>query len=191
MNDTSVQGTALRPANLAALFWSSFQVGLFSLGGGITAYFYREYVTRHAWMSEAQFFTTLSLARVLPGTNVSNFSVIAGYELRGIAGASISLTGLLLGPFCIILLLLQAYLFTRHPLVDAALGGIASAALGLIALMVYRSIRHLGRNWFGLAFAAMVAISIGVLGLPLGPTVLVAVPIALALVLLWGKKNAG
>ncbi len=52
---------------LASLFLVFFRVGLFSFGGGLSGWIYREVVTLRGWMSDDDFFSGLALSQILPG----------------------------------------------------------------------------------------------------------------------------
>ncbi len=58
-------------------------VGLFSFGGGLTAWFHREVVLVRGWMTDDEFFSGYSLAQLLPGVNSTNMAVYIGQHVRG------------------------------------------------------------------------------------------------------------
>src|SRR6185369_17917018 len=88
--------------SLLALYKLFFGVGLFSFGGGLTAWFHREVVLVRRWMTDDEFFSGYSLAQLLPGVNSTNMSVYIGQHLRGAIGAATALAALLTGPFVIV-----------------------------------------------------------------------------------------
>jgi chromate transporter len=55
------------PVSLVSLFLVFFRVGLFSFGGGLSGWIYREVVTLRGWMSDDDFFSGLALSQILPG----------------------------------------------------------------------------------------------------------------------------
>jgi chromate transporter len=61
--------------SLLALYKLFFGVGLFSFGGGLTAWFHREVVLVRGWMTNDEFFSGYSLAQLLPGVNSTNMAV--------------------------------------------------------------------------------------------------------------------
>jgi chromate transporter len=147
----------------------------------------REFVVKRKWMTEPEFFADLAIARVLPGTNVSNFSVIAGYRMLGFAGATAGLMGILTAPFLIVIALAYVYERLAGPTLTNALEGAAAAALGFIALIVVKSARHAGKRWFSIATMAAVFVSVTIFHVPLVPVILVMLPISIALV--WWKRG--
>jgi chromate transporter len=93
-----------KPAvSLLALYKLFFGVGLFSFGGGLTAWFHREVVLVRGWMTNDEFFSGYSLAQLLPGVNSTNMAVYIGQHVRGAAGSAVALAGLLSGPFFIVI----------------------------------------------------------------------------------------
>ena len=72
-----------QPVSLFALYRLCFVVGLFSFGGGLTAWFHREVVQVRGWMTDDEFFSGYSLAQILPGVNSTNMAVYIGQHLRG------------------------------------------------------------------------------------------------------------
>src|SRR3954469_5453972 len=80
---------------LLALYNTFFWMGLFSFGGGLSAWTHREMVQLRGWLTDEEFFSGYSLAQVLPGVNSTNLTVYIGQHLRGGSGALVALTGLL------------------------------------------------------------------------------------------------
>ena len=89
--------TPAHPVSLFALYRLCFVVGLFSFGGGLTAWFHREVVQVRGWMTDDEFFSGYSLAQILPGVNSTNMAVYIGQHLRGAIGSTTALLGLLTG----------------------------------------------------------------------------------------------
>src|SRR5712672_4632104 len=88
------------PVSLLSLYRLFFVVGLFSFGGGLTAWFHREVVLVRGWMTNDEFFSGYSLAQLLPGVNSTNMAVYIGQHVRG---SAVALAGLLSGPFFIVI----------------------------------------------------------------------------------------
>jgi len=141
----------------------------------------REFVIKHRWMTEAQFLNDLSVARIFPGTNVSNFLVIAGYRLLGLKGAAAGLIALVGGPFLIVIGLVKVYDRLSGPLLDKALQGAAAAAVGLVAFVIVRSLKHVGKKWQSWSVLALVTGSIIIFRAPLLLLIVCALPVSLLL----------
>jgi chromate transporter len=166
------------PVPLLSIFLAFLQLGAVSFGGGLSAWMYRE-VVRRGWMEEDEFLAGLGLAQVLPGTNVSNLAVYIGTRLRGVAGASVALVGLLTVPFFGVIALLLVYQqATDRTLLQAILDGVAAAAAGLMLLMAWKTGRRAARTVAGLLVLLATFVLIGVLGLPMIPVVACVAPIS-------------
>src|SRR5690242_11303725 len=77
-NNRPMQTPAAQPVSLWSLYRMFFLVGLFSFGGGLTAWFHREIVLVRGWMTDEEFFSGYSLSQVLPGVNSTNMAVYIG-----------------------------------------------------------------------------------------------------------------
>lgn len=174
------------PPSVADIFYSAFKISMVSVGGGVSAWMLREYVTRLRWVSEADFLNDMAVARILPGTNVANTIAITGYRLRGLKGASAGFVGLLIGPFCLLILLLYGYEAIKGPVLDALLQGAAAGAIGPVAYLTYKSAVHGGNRWYT-ALVLLAVFVAGVLKVPLVAIVAAALPASIALTWLFWK----
>ena len=170
------------PPSLAELF-SAFAVVSVSSFGGALPWARRMIVEQRRWMTAQEFNETFSLAQFLPGPNLINFSVVYGSRLGGVTGAVMALAGLL-GPPLIIVTVLAA-LYARYGDIAALtriLGGIASAAAGLLIASVVRMLEPVFRK---LNFAPFVAIAgfiaVALIRWPLPIVFAVLAPVSIAL----------
>ena len=128
---------APRPT-LPQLFWGMLQVALSSFGGGLSAWSQRIVVEQRRWMTNEQFLTGLTVARLFPGPNQINMAVYIGADFHGLAGALVALAGMLLLPFTLLMALGLAYFqFHTLPAVDRVLAGVVAAG-GLPAAGIQR-----------------------------------------------------
>jgi len=172
-----------RPS-IAAIFAVFARIGLLSFGGGLSGWVFREVVVLRNWVSEDEFLSGLALGQILPGTNIANLSVYIGQKLRGVAGSVAALGGLLSGPFVAVILVASLYdRFKTLPYVDAAMDGVAAAAIGLLLIIVVRGARHAGRKPAGAI--ALVATFVGVAVLHLSLLLVVAVVGPLSVLAAW------
>lgn len=131
------------------LFWSFFQIGLFSIGGGYAAMplIQNQVVDIHPWMTMSQFADIMAIAEMTPGPIAINSATFVGIQVAGIPGAIIATVGCIL-PSCVIVLTLAFvyYRFRDLHLVQGVLSGlrpavvamIASAGLSLMILSFYK-----------------------------------------------------
>src|SRR3569833_3383707 len=126
---------AQRPSG-GASFLVCFRIGLLSFGGGLTGWVYREVVVLRNWMPEDEFMSGLAMCQILPGGNVSNFSIYIGQKLRGPLGSFAALFGLIVGPFFFVIALATNNTQHTHKTnVQPAMDGIAASAIGLTLLV--------------------------------------------------------
>ena len=171
--------------SLAALFMGFLRIGMSSFGGGLTAWVRREVVQRQGWLDDQQFLSGYALSQLVPGATNVNLAVFIGAQLRGPPGAAIAVAGLTALPLVLVLIAGAVYFNTSGMpggrWLSTALGGMGSVAIGLSLgtgiRLARRNIRRLGP----LCITAVVALSIGVFGLPLGYVLLVMMPLSLLL----------
>lgn len=159
--------------DLRALFVGFSSVGLSGFGG-VLPFARRMLVEEKRWMSAEDFNTQLGLCQFLPGPNVVNLAVLVGKRYRGLPGAIIAPTGLMAGPFLIVLVL--ALLYDRWgslPLAQDMLRGIAAAGCGLLFAMAWRMGLALKDKPFFLPFTVLTVAAIAWLRWPM-PWVMVA-----------------
>ena len=112
---------------LLQLFWSFFQVGLFSFGGGYAAMplIQAQVVDLHGWLNMTEFADIITISQMTPGPIAINSATFVGMRIAGVAGALVATVGCVL-PSCIVsLLLAKLYLKYRSlDLIHGALGGL-------------------------------------------------------------------
>lgn len=117
------------------LFWAYFQVGLFSIGGGMaTIPFLYDMSDKTGWFTHAQLADMLAVSESTPGPVGVNMATYVGYTTAGIWGALWATVGLILPSVIIILLIARVLQQFRHNRwVEAAFYGLRPASTGLIA----------------------------------------------------------
>jgi len=118
------------------LFWSFFQVGLFSIGGGYAALpqIQNQVVDVHHWLSISEFADILTISQMTPGPIAINAATFVGIKMAGIPGAVLATFGNVF-PSCVIVLIL-AFLYAKYKSfkgVEGVLGGLRPAVVGMIA----------------------------------------------------------
>jgi len=167
---------------LSAIIGAFAKIGLMSFGGALSGWMYREIVQRRQWLGEEDFLSGLALGQIMPGANVANLSLYIGQRLRGAAGAAAALAAMLLPPMVLVLVLAALYQSIEEiAWVHRAIGGVAAAAIGLTAMVGLRAARRVERRAVPLAVLALIFLTIGVLGWPMVPVVLVLTPLSIAL----------
>ena len=76
------------------LFLSFFKIGLFGFGGGyaMISLIQAEVVTRHEWISAAQFADIIAISQVTPGPIAINSATYVGYAITGSIWGSVTAT---------------------------------------------------------------------------------------------------
>lgn len=152
---------------LLQLFWSFFQIGCFSIGGGYAAMplIQEQVVDLHPWLTMTQFADIMTIAEMTPGPIAINAATFVGIQTAGLPGALVATIGCVF-PSCVIVLTL-AYIYYRFrglTIVQGILAGlrpavvamIASAGLSLLEMSLYGQ-RSVPEN-----FLAVNPISVGI-----------------------------
>lgn len=152
--------------------WSLFlifsRIGLSSFGGGLSGWFYREFVQDRKWMSEEDFLNGLALSQALPGVNVKNMAIWIGYRLAGARGAAAGFMGIIVPPAIFIILLATVFAaLTEYSMTNIALAGAAAAAIGLSASMAITTAIRVPRRLLPWIFVVTTFVAVGILQWPL------------------------
>jgi chromate transporter len=177
------------PVPLMSLFLVFFRVGLFSFGGGLSGWIYREVVTLRGWMSDEEFFSGLALSQILPGANVTNLSVYIGQRLRGPLGAACALVGLVIGPFFAVIAMVSAYAqLAAMPWIQDAMSGAAAAAIGLLLIVAVKGAYGSSRRLVPFLILMTTFVTVALLQWPLVPVVLGLAPVSVAFA--WWQRSS-
>jgi chromate transporter len=183
--------------SLLELFLLFSRLGLSSFGGNTSAWIHRELVEQRALIGETEFIAALGLCRIMPGATVVNLAVVIGRQLRGPAGATFAVLGLLLGPSLLVLTFALVYRrFAGEAIFHTVLEGTAASSVGLMIAMGLSIGAHLvgfGRSRSRGAAAAPAALAIilttfvliGLARFPMVPTMLCLMPISVGLAYFW------
>jgi chromate transporter len=151
--------------------------------GGVLAVVQRELVDKKQWLTRDEFVEDWAVAQILPGPNVVNLSLMIGGRHFGIAGALAALSGLLLAPTLLVLLIAAAVAGVADtPTAQGMLRGMGAVSAGLIAAVGIKLMGALQNNPMGLltciAIGAVTFIAIGLLRFPLAWVLLTLGPLA-------------
>lgn len=118
------------------LFWSFFQVGLFSIGGGYAAMplIQDQVVDIHPWLTMTGFADIMAIAEMTPGPIAVNAATFVGIQVAGLPGALIATIGCIF-PSCVIVMAL-AYVYYRFrglSVMQGILAGLRPAVIAMIA----------------------------------------------------------
>lgn len=164
-------GASMSPRSRRDLFLTFSWLAMQGFGG-VLAVAQRELVDRKRWLTREEYLDIYSVAQILPGPNVVNFSLMFGDRFFGLSGALSSLCGMLLLPMILVLGLAAVYNeFSVIPEVAGAMRGMGAVAAGLMLAMAVKLLGALRHNPMGLWLcgALMLAsfVAIAVMRLPL------------------------
>jgi chromate transporter len=166
---------------LPTLLVTFLRLGTMTFGGSVQSWVHREVVDRRGWLDDKAFLSGLTVAQVLPGANPVNIALYVGLQLRGGVGAAVTVLGMLIPAFCVILLLGYLYRhYGQNPAAHFVLGGLAAAGVGATLTMGIKVARRLPRNVTSPLIAIATFAVVGLLRWPMVPVVAVAVPFSIA-----------
>lgn len=118
------------------LYWSFFQIGLLSIGGGYAAIplIQNQIVDTKHWLNLVEVTDIITIAEMTPGPIAINASTFVGMKIAGLQGAIIATIGCVT-PSCIIVLTL-ALLYDKYKnlsIMQDILVTLRPAIIGLIA----------------------------------------------------------
>lgn len=121
---------------LLKLFWSFFQIGMFSIGGGMAAMplIQNQVVNLHHWLTLTEFTDLITIAEMTPGPIAINSATFVGIRIAGIPGAIVATIGCIF-PSCVIVSLLAwiYFKFKELTVVQGILSGLRPTIVALIA----------------------------------------------------------
>jgi chromate transporter len=182
---TTRKGKALQQTervSLTSIYRVFFEIGVFSFGGGLVPWIYREVVDIKKWMTKEDFVPGIALSQVMPGVSSTNCAIYVGQMLRGAPGALTALIAMLTAPFCIALGAAFAYKWLLGlPGFQETMIGVAAAAIGMLLRTGIEAARMTTKGLAPMAIIAITFVAVGVLRLPIVPVVAIIGPISVAL----------
>ena len=151
----------LNEVKLQTLFASFSKIGVCTFGGGLAMIpiIEREIVEHRKWIEKNQFLELLTLAQTAPGPISLNTAVFVGYKLSGFKGALVSILGVVIPSFSIILIIAMFFSNIRdNETVTAAFKGIRPAVVALILTPIFSLAKGMQYYKIGVAIAAALAV---------------------------------
>jgi len=144
------------------LFAHFLMLSMLAIGGaiGTAPEMHRYVVVERGWLSDAQFTSSVALAQAAPGPNLL-FVAVIGWNVAGIAGAAVTMIGILI-PSTTLALAVTRWGAQRRDSrgVRAFTAGMAPLTLGLLLAtgwVLTEPMRH------SIGAAALVAVTVGVM----------------------------
>lgn len=121
---------------LLQLFWSFFQIGIFSFGGGYAAMplIQNQIVNMHGWLDMTAFSDIITISQMTPGPIAVNSATFVGIQMGGAAGAVIATMGCVLPSTVIAIILAKLYYkYKEMSLMKGIMNGLRPAVVAMIA----------------------------------------------------------
>ena len=120
---------------LIQLFLQFFHVGVFSFGGGYaTLPFLYDIAEKFHWYTSKQLTDMLAISSITPGPVGVNVATFAGFTTKGILGALIATTAVILPSFIIVTIVSKVLdKFRTNRTVQGAIRGIKPAGCALLS----------------------------------------------------------
>ena len=93
-----------RAARLRALFLSTLYISAFTFGGGfvIVTFMKRKFVDELHWIDEQEMLDMAALAQSSPGAIAVNAALLVGWNVEGLLGMVVAVTGTIIPPMVIL-----------------------------------------------------------------------------------------
>jgi len=180
MNEPSLEQNqpTVTHADLALCF---LKITLVSFGGGLSAWARQVLIAERQWLTDEEFLTAYTLARILPGPNITNLAVYVGTRFQGLTGAGAALAGLTLVPLAIMLGLGVIYFHYHHlPGVQSVLTGVVAGAVGLTLSVGVKMGLDILRQPMAITLAVAAFAGMAILRWPLWLVLVLLTPIGMA-----------
>lgn len=118
------------------LFWSFFQVGALSFGGGYAALplIQEQVIEKNDWLTSTEYIDVLTISQMTPGPIALNASTFVGTKVAGIPGSIFATLGCITPSVIIVLVLaIFYYKYKGLSLVQGVIKGLRPAVVALIA----------------------------------------------------------
>lgn len=128
------------------LFITFFVIGSVSFGGGyaMIPVIEREVVQNHGWMTIQQFTDAIAIAGMSPGPIAANSAIFIGYQVAGLAGATLAAIGMVL-PSLILITFIAGFFYKmrKNPVFRSVFYGLRPIITGLI---IFAAVRFAFKN---------------------------------------------
>jgi chromate transporter len=154
--------------SLETLFFTFFEIGLFTFGGGyaMIALLEEEFIQRRKWLDKDEFLDMTAIAESTPGPVAINSATYLGYKLAKVPGAATATVAVCLPSFLIIYAISLFFeQFTQLTVIANAFKGIQVCVIYLIFSAGVRMLKALDKSPF--ATGVLAAVMLVMVGLSL------------------------
>lgn len=124
-----------RAARLRALFFSTLYISAFTFGGGfvIVTFMKRKFVDELHWIDEQEMLDMAALAQSSPGAIAVNAAILVGWNVEGLLGMVVAVTGTIIPPMVILSVISFFYAaFAANAYVALVLKGMQAGVAAVI-----------------------------------------------------------
>ena len=135
--------------SLARLFFIFLKIGTVSFGGNVAlvAAVRKDLCERRKLLSDEQLLDFTTIGNVLPGPLATNVITACGYAIRGMAGAILGLTGIILPAFILICILSEFYFrYGESPTLMKIFSGLLPGVAAIIAATAWSLVKKNVKN---------------------------------------------
>ena len=137
----STSSQSSEQTSLWFIFWTFLKIGSVAFGGfmSLISFIEATIVKRYKLIRHEEMLDAISLANLLPGPQAVNVVAFVGYRLRGVAGALVATTGIILPSFFLVLALSYFYFqYGDLPALQKAFKGFIPAISAIVLSVVWR-----------------------------------------------------
>lgn len=143
--------------NLIKLGWEFLQIGFLSYGGGFGLISYiQKVIAQNNWLTLEQFSDMIALSQITPGPIAVNVATYVGYNVAGLAGATVATLAMLIPGFILVMLVIKLFSkYSQSEWMQNMLDGLKAVVIGLIisALVPLGKVAFIGEEaiqWLGI-----------------------------------------
>ena len=131
------------------LFFSFFQIGAFSFGGGFAAMplIQHQVVDLHGWLTLGEFTDLVTISQMTPGPIAINAATFVGAKVGGMAGSAVATAGCVF-PSCILVSMI-AWVYFKYRKMELLKGVLKALRPGVVALIAGAGLTVILSTFFG------------------------------------------
>lgn len=134
---------------LLQLFYAFVRIGLFAFGGGYATipFMVNIVVDEMHWITYNEFLQVITISQMTPGPISVNAATYIGYQVAGIAGATVATIGFVLPPMLLVLIAIRILKrLETNPVITQIVRSLRPAVIALIAAAAYSVLSGGGIN---------------------------------------------
>jgi chromate transporter len=167
------------------LFLGFFRIGLLGYGGGPTMIplVHAEAVKKYGWMTDEEFADVLAMGNALPGPIATKMASYIGYKVKGIGGALIAITAMVI-PVLIAMILFLSLInkLKNSGIVSGMTHGIQPVIGVMMAVMAIEFFKKSWNSWKSKTIILTIISLVALVLLKVNPGLLIGIALAYAFI---------